>query len=98
MVMRTDGSGAPGAPGPGPRRSRRGATAFGGRRYALATVMAAAGVPSTSRLARLLDVTPERVRQWKRRGLSFDQADALCCRLGVHVSSIEPDYFAQQVA
>lgn len=66
---------------------------FPGRRYTLESVMAAAGVTSGSRLAELVEVSPERVRQWKRRGLSFSQADVLCCRLGLHISVIEPDYF-----
>jgi len=71
---------------------------FPGRRYQLDAVMAAAGVDSASRLADLAGVTPERVRQWRRRGLSFSQADALCCRLGFHVSVIEPDYFDERVS
>lgn len=75
----------------GPSGGRGGV--FPGRRYSLESVMAVAGVSSSGRLAELLCVRPELVRQWKRRGLSFSQVDELCCRLGIHVSVIEPDYF-----
>lgn len=61
-------------------------------RYPLGTLERLIGSPSSDTTAAVIGAKPATVRQWRRRGLSWAQADQVACRAGFHPRNVWPDW------
>lgn len=68
-----------------------------GPRFPLAPLLEAAGTDALTTLAARCDVGRRQLNNWQRHGLGVDTADRAATAVGLHPSTIWPDWWAVTV-